>query len=126
MAGNASANAPVQVLLAGRTASLIRLTCKPGLRPAMLDVLNNYLDRLGEEPGTEILTISIDPENDDLVWMYEVFANEDAQRDHMQAPALGEMLPQMQELLDGPPAVLRMMPLRLSLQETVLSDEFEL
>ncbi len=41
------------------------------------------------------------------------------------APAVGEMVPQMQDLLDGPPAVLRMMPLRLSLQETVLSDEFE-
>jgi quinol monooxygenase YgiN len=125
MTGNASANAPVQVLLAGRTASLIRLTCKSGLRPALLDVLNNYLDRLGEEPGTEIFTLSIDPDNEDLVWMYEVFASEDAQREHMQSPAVADMLPPMQELLDGPPAVLRMMPLRLSLQETVLSDEFE-
>jgi len=126
MSGNASANAPVQVLLAGRTSSLIRLTCKPGMRPALLDVLNNYVDRLGEEPGTEIYTVSIDPDNDDLVWMYEVFASEDAQREHMQSAALAEMLPLMQELLDGPPAVLRMMPLRLSLQETVLSDEFDL
>ncbi|MFA7323496.1 MAG: antibiotic biosynthesis monooxygenase [Candidatus Nanopelagicales bacterium] len=125
MAGNTSANPPVQVLLAGRTAALVRLTCKPGLRPALLEVLNNYVDRLDEEPGTEIYTLSIDPDNDSLVWMYEIFADEDAQVQHQQAPALGDLLPAMQELLDGPPAVLRMSPLRLSLQDTVLRDEFD-
>jgi len=125
VAGNTSANPPVQVLLAGRTAALVRLTCKPGLRPALLEVLNNYVDRLDEEPGTEIYTLSIDPDNDSLVWMYEIFADEDAQVQHQQAPALGDLLPAMQELLDGPPAVLRMSPLRLSLQDTVLRDEFD-
>lgn len=126
MAGNTSANPPVQVLLAGRTAALVRLTCKTGMRPALLEVLNNYVDRLDEEPGTEIYTLSIDPDNDSLVWMYEIFADEDAQHQHQQAPALGELLPAMQELLDGPPAVLRMSPLRMSLQESVLRDEFDL
>lgn len=126
MAGNTSAQPPVQVLLAGRSAALVRLTCRPGLRPALLEVLNNYVDRLDEEPGTEIYTLSIDPDNDSLVWLYEIFASDEAQAQHQQAPALAELLPAMQELLDGPPAVLRMSPLRMSLQETILRDEFDL
>jgi hypothetical protein len=34
------------------------------------------------------------------------------------------MTGQMPELLDGPPAVLRMEPLRMSLQETVLAEDW--
>lgn len=126
MAGNAHATPPVQVLLAGRTAALVRLTCKPGLRPALLDVLNNYVDRLDEEPGTEFYTLSIDPDSDNLVWLYEIFANEEAQLEHQQALSLADLIPAMQELLEEPPAILRMSPLRMSLQETILSDNFEL
>ncbi len=126
MAGNTNANPPVQVLLAGRTAALVRLTCKPGMRPALLDVLNKYVDRLDEEPGTEFYTLSIDPDSDNLVWLYQVYANEEAQLEHQQSPALAELIPGMQELLNEPPAILRMSPLRMSLQETILSDNFDL
>jgi len=126
VAGNAHAIPPVQVLLAGRTAALVRLTCKPGMRPALLDLFNNYMDRLGEEPGTEMYTLSIDPDSDNLVWLYQVFANDEAQLEHQQAPALADVIPAMQNLLDGPPAILRMSPLRLALQETVLDDDFDL
>jgi quinol monooxygenase YgiN len=126
VAGNTNANPPVQVLLAGRTAALVRLTCKQGMRPALLDVLNKYVDRLDEEPGTEFYTLSIDPDSDNLVWLYQVYANEEAQLEHQQSPALAELIPGMQELLNEPPAILRMSPLRMSLQETILSDNFEL
>jgi len=96
------------------------------MRPALLDVLNKYVDRLDEEPGTELYTLSIDPDSDNLVWLYEVFANDEAQLEHQQAPALSDLIPAMQELLDEPPAILRMSPLRMSLQETILTDDFEL
>ncbi|MEI7452971.1 MAG: antibiotic biosynthesis monooxygenase [Actinomycetes bacterium] len=126
MGGNTNATPPVQVLLAGRAAVLVRLTCKPGMRPALLEVLNKYVDRLDEEPGTEFYTLSIDPDSDNLVWLYQVYANDEAQVEHQQAPALAELLPAMQDLLNEPPAILRMSPLRMSLQETILSDNFEL
>jgi quinol monooxygenase YgiN len=96
------------------------------MRPALLEVLNKYVDRLDEEPGTEFYTLSIDPDSDNLVWLYQVYANDEAQVEHQQAPALAELLPAMQDLLNEPPAILRMSPLRMSLQETILSDNFEL
>jgi hypothetical protein len=34
------------------------------------------------------------------------------------------MMEQMPELIAGPPAVLRMEPLRMSMQETVLSEDW--
>lgn len=126
MAGNTNATPPVQVLLAGRTAALVRLTCKQGMRPALLEVLNKYVDRLDEEPGTEFYTLSIDPDSDNLVWLYQVYAHEEARLEHQQAPALAELIPAMQDLLGEAPAILRMSPLRMSLQETILSDNFDL
>ena len=65
--------APRSVLLPGRRSLMVRLTCNDGMRPALLDVLNSYADGLGEEPGTELFVVSLDPDDETIVWLYEIF-----------------------------------------------------
>jgi len=115
---------PRQVLLPGRRSLLVRLTCKPGLRPALLEVLNTYTDGLAEEPGTEVFIVSLDPEGENTVWLFEVFKNEQAQVEHQSAAGFAVMMQAMPPLLDGPPAVLRMDPLRMSMQEGLLTEDW--
>jgi quinol monooxygenase YgiN len=115
---------PVQVLLPGRRSLLVRLTCQEGLRPAMLETLNTYADGLDEEPGTEMFVVSLDPDDATIVWLYEIFKDEDAENAHRSSSGFARMMSSMPELLDGPPAVLRMEPLRMSMQETVLSEDW--
>lgn len=115
---------PVQVLLPGRRSLLVRLTCQEGLRPAMLEMLNTYADGLDEEPGTEMFVVSLDPDEETIVWLYEIFKDEDAENAHRSSAGFARMMSSMPELLDGPPAVLRMEPLRMALQETVLSEDW--
>ncbi len=115
---------PVQVLLPGRRSLLVRLTCQEGLRPAMLEMLNTYADGLDEEPGTEMFVVSLDPDEETIVWLYEIFKDEDAENAHRSSTGFARMMSSMPELLDGPPAVLRMEPLRMALQETVLSEDW--
>lgn len=115
---------PVQVLLPGRRSLLVRLTCQEGLRPAMLEMLNTYADGLDEEPGTEMFVVSLDPDDETIVWLYEIFKDEDAENAHRSSLGFARMMSSMPELLDGPPAVLRMEPLRMALQETVLSEDW--
>lgn len=115
---------PRQVLLPDRQSLLVRLTSHAGQRAALLDLLNSYTDGLAEEPGTEIFVVSIDPENDAIVWLYEIFRDVDAENAHRASDGFAMLMAQMPPLLDGPPAVLRMDPLRISMQETVLTEDW--
>ncbi len=117
-------DAPVQALLPGRRGLLVRITCTAGRRAAMLDILNTYADGLGEEPGTEMLVVSVDPDDESIVWLYEMFKDEDAENAHRSSAGFATMMEKMPEFLAGPPAVLRMEPLRMSMQESLLTEDW--
>lgn len=116
--------APRQVLLPGRRSLLVRLTCKAGMRPALLDELNAYTDGLGEEPGTEVFMVSTDPEAASTVWLLEVFKDTEAEEAHRASAGFARLMRAIPDILEDPPAVLRMDPLRLSLQEQVLVEDW--
>lgn len=115
---------PVQALLPGRRAMVVRLTCKEGLRAALLEALNTYADGLEEEPGTEVYMVNLDPEDEKIVWLFEVFKDEDAENEHRSSDGFVAMLAALNDLLEGPPAVLRMDPLRMVMQETLLEEDW--
>jgi quinol monooxygenase YgiN len=116
---------PRTALLPGRRSLMVRLTAVDGMRPALLDLLNTYADGLAEEPGTELFIVSMDPDDANIVWLYEIFADEDAENAHRSSSGFGVLMNAMPPLLNGPPAVLRTVPLRMSLQEQVLSEEWD-
>ena len=115
---------PLQALLPGRRSMLVRLTCEPGMRPAMLEMLNTYADGLAEEPGTEMFVVSLDAEDESIVWLYEIFKDDVAENAHRASTGFARMMTQMPEFLAAPPAVLRMEPLRMALQEGVLAEDW--
>jgi quinol monooxygenase YgiN len=117
-------DAPRQVLLPGRRAMLVRLTAQEGMRAALLDVLNTYTDGLAEEPGTEVFVVSLDPDTEDIVWLYEMFKDIDAENAHRESTGFATWMAAIPPLLDGPPAVLRMDPLRMSMHESVLTEDW--
>lgn len=117
---------PVQVLLPGRRCLLVRLTAAPGRRLALLDLVNTYADGLREEPGTELFMVSLDPDSADNVWLYEVFRDEAAEDAHRSASGFAQMLGSVADLLEGQPAVLRLDPVRMAVQEGVLAQDWSL
>ncbi len=124
MPDSAQSESPRQVILAGRRCMLVRLTSEDGKRAALLDMLNTYTDGLAEEPGTEVFMVSLDPEDPNIVWLYEIFKDEDAENAHRASSGFAMLMEHMPPLLDGPPAVLRMEPLRLSMQDAVLTEDW--
>lgn len=120
----AESETPRQVILAGRRSMLVRLTSADGMRPALLDMLNTYTDGLAEEPGTEMFMVSLDPEDQNIVWLFEIFTDEEAENAHRASSGFAVLMELMPPLLEGPPAVLRMEPLRLSMQDTVLTEDW--
>ena len=113
---------PVTGLLTGRIGLVVRLQAQPGGRAAVLDALHRYADDLDEEPGTQMFTISIDPDNADLVWLGEWFADADAHRAHQSSGAFARLMGELPDLLAASPGVLRLDPLRASFAPQLLDE----
>ena len=104
---------PVSRLLPERVGLFVRLKALPGGRAAVLDALHTYVDRLGEEPGTEGFVVSIDPTDGDMVWLHEWFRDEQALDDHRSSEAFADLVTTISDRLAGPAGLLRVDPLRL-------------
>ena len=115
---------PRQVFLPGRQALIVRLNAQAGKRAALLDLLNTYADGLAEEPRTEMYMVSVDPDDDDLVWLYEIFQDDDAEKEHRKSQGFADLMHALPAFLEGSPAVLRMQPLRMALQEKVFTENW--
>jgi len=115
-----------QSLTPGRRGMLVRLTASEGMRPALLDAIHRYSDGLEEEPGTELFIVHLDPDDANIVWLYEIFRDEDAQEEHRAADGFAQLMTELPDVLGAPPAILRLDPLRMSLQEQVLSEDLSL
>lgn len=105
---------------------LVRLTAEDGRRPALLDALHRYSDGLEEEPGTELFIVHLDPDDANVVWLYEIFRDDEAQNEHRAAEGFAQLMTELPDVLGAPPAILRLDPLRMSLQEQVLSEDLTL
>ena len=124
MSIDGEANA-VNALLPGRVGLFVRLAAHPGGRAALLDALHRYTDELAAEPATEAMVISLDPDDGDIVWLFEWFSDEDGFETHRSTVAFADMMAELPDLLAAPPGLLRIDPLRLHLQSAVLHDSVE-
>lgn len=112
-------------LLPGRVGLFVRLAAHPGGRPGLLDALHRYADQLSAEPDTEVFVIALDPDDEDIVWLYEWFTNEKALEHHRTSAPFTELVGEIPELLAAPPGLLRIDPLRLHMRTAVLDDIVE-
>lgn len=109
-------------LLPGRVGLFVRLQAQSGGRALVLDALHRYADQLADEPTTELFVIALDPEDDDIVWLYEWFSDEAGLDAHRASEPFAELIAEIPELLASPPGLLRIDPLRVHMQTSVLDD----
>jgi quinol monooxygenase YgiN len=114
----------LDTVLPGRIGILVRMPIRPGLRAAALDVLNRYVDDLDEEPGTEAFFVCVDPDDSDVVWLYEWFHDEEALEAHRSAPLFGRLMAELPELVADGPGIMRLDPLRLRMSSILTSQPF--
>ena len=90
--------------------ALLQMTAQEGKRDELLRVLNNYVNTLDGEPGTALFAAAADPNDDDLVWVWEEFADGAAVRDHFQHDFFRALQLELVDLLSEPVAVRPLAP----------------
>jgi quinol monooxygenase YgiN len=97
----------------------VRLVCRAGGRTAVLDAVNRYMDALAVEPGTEAFVLAVDPDEADVVWLYEWFRDSESLEAHRASEPFHDMMRELSAGLAAPPALIRIDPLRVHLQRAV-------
>ncbi len=90
--------------------ALLQLTAQDGKRDELMRVLTNYVNTLDGEPGTTLFAAAADPNDDDLVWVWEEFADGSAVRDHFQHDFFRALQLELADLLASPVAVRPLAP----------------
>lgn len=117
----------IDVVLPGRVGRMVRLIARPGMRPALLDLVHRYTDQLTtDEPGTEMFVVNVDPDQSEVVWLFEWFDGPEGEVAHRSSPAFAAFTSEMPSVLAGPPAVVALEPLRMHMTNSVISQDFNL
>jgi quinol monooxygenase YgiN len=85
--------------------ALLQMTAQEGKRDELMRVLTNYVNTLDGEPGTALFAAAADPNDEDLVWVWEEFADSAAVRDHFEHDFFRALQLELADLLAEPVAV---------------------
>ena len=90
--------------------ALLQLTAQDGKRDELLRVLGNYVHTLDGEPGTSLFAAAADPNDADLVWVWEEFVDSAAVREHFEHDFFRALQLELADLLAEPVAVRPLAP----------------
>jgi quinol monooxygenase YgiN len=96
---------------------------RDGQRDDLLRVLGNYLRTLpGGEPGTTLVSVAADPNDEDLVWMWEEFADGTAVQAHFEHDFFRALQLELGDLLAQPVAVRPLAPIARHVADGVTAE----
>jgi quinol monooxygenase YgiN len=93
------------------------LTAQDGKRDELLRVLANYVHTLDGEPGTTLFAAAADPNDDDLVWVWEEFADSASVQQHFEHDFFRALQLELADLLAAPVAVRPLAPFARRINE---------
>jgi quinol monooxygenase YgiN len=90
--------------------ALLQMTALDGQRDELLRVLANYVHTLDGEPGTTLFTVAADPNDENLVWAWEEFADGAAVQGHFEHDFFRALQLELADLLAEPVSVRPLAP----------------
>jgi quinol monooxygenase YgiN len=93
-----------------KTSMIVKLTTKPGRRGDLLAALDKMLLTVNEEEGTEIYAFNLDTTDENTLWVYELYADDDAMATHSGSEAMVALLTEAGDLLGDAPLMVLTTP----------------
>ena len=95
-----------------KVAVIAKLTAAPGKRDEVVAALSGVADAVNDEPGTEVYALHFDAGDQDVVWFFELYRDNDALSAHAGSAAMKAAGPELGQLLGGPAELHLLQPVR--------------
>lgn len=92
-------------------AVVARVTAAPGQRSELAKALQLALDNVESEAGTRLYLLHEARDDDDVLWMYELYDTQADLESHMGSPWFAELGPAISPFLGGAPELTFLTPL---------------
>ena len=86
-----------------KVAVIAKITALPGKRDEVVDVLQGLVDAVEKEEGTRFYAMNVDKAEADVVWFYEMYADDDAFAAHGGSEAMKEVGGKLRDKAAGRP-----------------------
>jgi quinol monooxygenase YgiN len=93
-----------------KVAVLAKMTAREGEGAALLEAMRDMVAAVDAEEGTEIYALHADTGNADVVWIYELYVDNDALGLHSGSEAMKGLGPKIGHLLGGRPEIMLLTP----------------
>lgn len=80
---------------------VVKMPLKPGTKQQAIDGFDFALQHAAQEDGTVRYILHENPANDNELWVYEMYADQEAFQAHVGADWFKEFFPSLLEVLDG-------------------------
>ncbi len=96
-----------------KVAVIAKITALPGKRAELIEAMGPMMDHVeANEPDTLTYILTEDTGDDDVIWMYEEYANQEALAAHGTSEAMKEMGMALRPLAGARPEVTVLNPVR--------------
>lgn len=86
-----------------KTSSFVKLTAQPGRRDELLAALQKMLPTVAEEDGTEVYSFHLDRGDENAIWIFELYTDDDALAAHSSSDAMKVLFEDLGGLLGEAP-----------------------
>ncbi len=102
--------------------AVLQMTTHPGQREDAMRILTNYAGTLDGEPGTLLFAAAADPNDENMIWVWEEFADGDAVQQHFEHDFFRALQFELSELLAEPAAVRPLAPFVRRVNPSISAD----
>jgi len=89
---------------------LAKLPLRPGTRDEFVEAFSQMFPVVAEEEGTITYTLHLDTKDEDLVWVYEMYASDEALAAHSGSDGMKAGLAAFGGFIAGPAELIRLTP----------------
>jgi quinol monooxygenase YgiN len=93
-------------------AMLAKLPVQPGKRDEFITAFSSMFPVVDDEPGTLVYALHTDDADPDLVWVYELYSDEEALAVHGSSDGMKAAIAAFGPLLAGRPELIRLTPVQ--------------
>ena len=89
---------------------IAKLPLQPGKRDAFVEAFTPMMRAVNDEAGTELYVLNFQDDDENVVWVYELYTDKDAMAAHSASSAMAELFGALGDLLAGAPDLIACTP----------------